>query len=86
MSLGIFGIINCGAILEKSETLSETLNETIDNMIEVTLIGYEEKNDRYYERLRDNYYNIIIQILFWFLHPQPYLNNPNYVFFRFTFT
>ena len=51
-----------GAILEKSETLSETVNQTIDNMIEVTLIGYEEKNDRYYERLRDNYYNIIRKI------------------------
>lgn len=51
-------LLNCGAILEKSETL----NETIDNMIEVTLIGYEEKNDRYYERLRDNYYNIIRKI------------------------
>ena len=37
-------------------------NKTIDNIIEVTLIGYEEKNDRYYERLRDNYYNIIRKI------------------------
>jgi hypothetical protein len=51
-------LLNCGAILEKNETL----NESIDNMIEVTLIGYEEKNERYYERLRDNYYNIIRKI------------------------
>ena len=54
-------LLNCGAILEKSKT---TLNNesVFDNIIEVTLIGYEEKNDKYYERLENNYKSIIKKI------------------------
>lgn len=54
-------LLNCGAILEKSETSNDE-SGIFNNIIEVTLIGYEEKNDRYYERLRDNYDNIIRKI------------------------
>ena len=55
-------LLNCGAMLEKSKTILNNESRIFDNVIEVTLIGYEEKNHTYYKRLENNYKNIIKKI------------------------